>query len=524
MEIKRVGFGLRFEMPNNEDSGEAVDEILGKVISVLRSERVKGLELYGGLAKIDGYDDENIYTLAFTNGGVSRMRKLFAILDSEWKIKGMLSSYRPFIQTNALRNVEGLAFVGRFSDDGAVFFRENEQNMSVGKGSRCRKTGLTVLCAADKFKGSLTSRQAVRCIGEAARKVFENCRVISVPIADGGDGTAETMVNAFNGVHRNVNVNDPYGRRIEASYGIINGSTAIIEMAKASGLALCSEYELDPLHASSVGTGELIVHALNEGTKRILIGIGGSATNDGGMGAARTLGVRFLDEDGNELEGCGENMLKVRSIDTSALHSGIRKSQIKVLCDVRNKLTGEAGATYVFGPQKGANGEMLEILENGMKNLGKLYDKISGKSVSKMPGSGAAGGMGAMLAALLGAELCSGSEAVLEAVDFDSLLLEADVVVTGEGRFDSSSVESGKAVGEVLYRAGAAGKPAFVLAGELGDGKEKAVVADMTAVSACVCRPMELSFAMENAETLLFEAAERLFESINVSMHIGKRK
>lgn len=524
MEIKRVGLGLRFEMPHGVNNEDAVNEIIEKCLSVLKGKTVKSLELYGGSVQIDDCDDENVYMLVFTNGGVSQMRKLFAALDSDWTIKGMLSSYRPFIQTNALRNVSGLELVGRFSDDGAVLYCENGRRLAVGTKGKCENKGLTILCAVDKFKGSLTSRQAVRCIGEAARKVFVNCRVISVPIADGGDGTAQALVNAFDGVRRKLNVTDPYGRKVEAVYGIINGKTAIIEMAEASGLALCINTELEPLNASSVGTGELIAGALNEGIKQILIGIGGSATNDGGMGAARALGVKFLDEDGNELEGCGEDMLKVRSIDTKSLHSGIKKAKIKVLCDVKNKLTGENGATYVFGPQKGANGQVLETLEAGMKNLGRLYNEVSNVDVFELPGAGAAGGMGAMLAALLGAELCSGSEAVLEALDFDSLLSEADLVVTGEGRFDASSVCSGKAVGEVIRRAGKDHKPVFVIAGALGDGSDKAIVTDMTAVSSCVCRPMEQSFAMENAEALLFEAAERLFESINVCRSIGKGK
>ena len=272
--------------------------------------------------------------------------------------------------------------------------------------------------------------------------------------------------------------------------------------------------ELDPMKASSFGTGELILHALNEGIKHILIGIGGSATNDGGMGAAAALGVRFFDADGGELPGCGESMAKVCSMDTSGMPSKLETVDIRVMCDVKNPMTGENGATMVFGPQKGASGAVLDELERGMKNLERVYNDYHCSEVCSEPGTGAAGGMGAMLRVLLGAELKSGAEAVLEAVHFDELLTEADLVITGEGCLDGDSVDSGKAVGTVLRHAAAREVPAAVIAGCFGEGYERAAKLGGVALKSCINRPMTLEYAMEHSEELLSLAAEELLRGV----------
>ncbi|MCH5278670.1 MAG: glycerate kinase [Christensenellaceae bacterium] len=536
MEVLRFGLGIRFEtfdagiIGKTDDHNDGTDayseepcrtELLTQLFSVLYAKDVSGLKLYGGYFKLDDSDSESIYTVVFMNGGVKKTRKLFLKFDSDARIRGMLASYRPYIQTNVLRRVEGLTYFGEFNEDGTLMGgevdlgirvmskRENKMSVSEGK-------GLTILLAPDKFKGSMSADTVVRLLTNAARRIMPDCRVIPVPIADGGDGTVNALVRSFDGILRSTNVTAPNGGTVRAEYGVIGGDTAIIEMASASGLALVPDGERDPLNATSRGTGELIVRALNEGMKRILIGIGGSATNDGGMGAAIALGAKFFDSDGNELSGMGSDLLRVESMDLSGLHPRLRNCDIIVMCDVENPLTGKNGATYTYGTQKGADDGMLKQLEVGMKRIERIYDAHAGRSICSEPGSGAAGGMGAMLAVIAGARLTSGAEAVLEAVHFNSLLSDADIVITGEGMLDETSACCGKAVGTVVSHAKAKGVPTFVIAGCLGKGYENIFNIENVGLYTCVDSPMTAKEAIENAEALLDKAAERLYRSIRL--------
>ncbi len=525
MEIQRFGLGIRLDMLDPDFSKEELLEVLGHIFTVLNSEELAGLKLYGGRCKLDDEDSESIFTLVFTNGGMHKMRKLFLKLDGDAYIKSMLTSFRPYIQTNALCKIEEIDYYGVFGRDGELSGGEVRLDIHAARRHGIRHAagkGLTILLAPDKFKGSLSAELVVRTMAEAARRAIPGCYLIPAPIADGGDGTVDALVRAFDGVKRKATVTGPLGARLEAEYGIIGGNTAIIEMALASGISLLEPGVNDPMKAGSRGTGELIVHALNEGVRHIIIGIGGSATNDGGLGAAIALGAKAFDGEGNELSGCGEDMEKVCRIDLSGLHSKLGSVDIRVMCDVKNPLTGPDGATMVFGPQKGADDKMLCRLERGMKNIERLYNEHARSNICSEPGTGAAGGMGAMFKALLNAELISGAEAVLDAMHFDELLEKSDIVITGEGCLDATSVEMGKAVGAIICHAEEKGIPAVVLAGCIGDGMDSMDKFKNVVVYSCVDRPMTNEFAMENAQELLGDAAERLFRGIGAFRSIGR--
>jgi len=301
-----------------------------------------------------------------------------------------------------------------------------------------------------------------------------------------------------------------------AFYGRLSGDEAIFEMASASGLPLLAEDERDPLKTTTYGTGELFRVALDSGASKITMAIGGSATNDGGMGFARALGIRFLDVDGRELEGRGEELEKVADIDTSGLDPRIRDVSVAVMCDVTNPLCGPDGATMTFGGQKGGSPEVLDRLEKGMINYRNAMIRRFGVDPDSIPGSGAAGGLGAALSVFLGAEMRSGIDTVLDLVGFDSYLEDTDLVVTGEGRTDWQSC-CGKVLQGVGDRAKKNGVPAVALCGSLGPGYEAIYDHGIQSLMTTVDEPMMLSQALENAEPLYYKAAIRLFRMIKAA-------
>lgn len=526
MEIHKFALGIRIEMFKKEYSDEALSYELGRVFSAISDSILKDLELFSGKALIDDSDSDTVYTLVFMNGNVKRMRKLYAALDSDAYVKSILARFRPYIQTNAITKIECLTYRGKFNSKGRLMDSDHAFDVqylraSAVHGKEYEK--LTLLVAPDKFKGSLTAECISKIIMRVARKVLPAAKVVTVPIADGGDGTVNVLVNAFNGIKRKCTVKNAYGEPIEAEYGIINGDTAVIEMAVASGIAKLDKDMLDPMKASSFGTGELIMFAANEGVKRILIGIGGSATNDGGMGAAIALGVKFFDDMGNELTGCGENMGMACTMDASAISPILEGIDIRVMCDVNNPLTGENGATRIFGPQKGATAQQLDLLEQGMCNLETLYNAYCGFEVCTEPGCGAAGGLGAMLKSILRAQLSSGAETVLDAVHFEQFLSESDMLITAEGCLDSSSVKTGKAIGTVLRYAANYHVPAAVIAGSFGKGYESIAELGDFILKNCVNAPMTLEYAMSNAEYLLERATEDMFRGMIAQKALAKR-
>lgn len=330
---------------------------------------------------------------------------------------------------------------------------------------------MKIVCASDSFKGTLSSERAAELVEKAAREVFGDVEVTGIPVADGGEGTACSVTMASGGEMITAKAHDPLMREISATYGLLGGGRAIIETAAAGGLTLVPEEMRDPLLATSYGTGELIMDALRRGASDITIALGGSATNDGGMGCMSALGIRFKDSTGRELEGRGADLERAASIDMTGLSPAVSGAHITVMCDVRNPLTGPDGATYVYGPQKGADPERLERLERGMINYRDVIRDLTGTDCDRVPGAGAAGGLGAAFNALLGAELKPGIETVLDLTDFDDVIKDADLVITGEGRADAQSL-SGKAMQGIGLRAKAQGVPVTAIVGSLGEGWE----------------------------------------------------
>lgn len=309
-----------------------------------------------------------------------------------------------------------------------------------------------VVIAIDSFKGSLSSCEVANAFEQGFRPYYPECDIRKVFIADGGEGTLEALVGSRGGDYVEVSVCNPLLRPIKARYGIIDGTTAVIEMARASGLPLLTVEEQNPLLTSTYGTGELIADALQRGCSRILIGIGGSATNDAGVGMFRALGFRFLDCEGEELKGGGEILERIATIDDGNVCHEVRKCEIVVACDVTNPLYGHNGAAYIFAPQKGADAQMVERLDRGLRNFARVVEEYNGSKIGDMEGAGAAGGMGGGIKALLNATLVRGVDMVLGAMHFAEIIEGADLVVTGEGRIDDQTL-MGKAPSGVLAEA-----------------------------------------------------------------------
>ncbi len=375
------------------------------------------------------------------------------------------------------------------------------------------------LFASDSFKGSLSSEKIIEVLKESAENVFPGCETRGIPIADGGEGTVDAVIAVTKGEKRVIEVHGPLMENVESSYGIFHGDCAIIEMAAASGLPMVSPEKRNPLNTTTYGTGELIRDALDQGYQKISIAIGGSATNDGGMGAMRALGIRFLDAEGKELEGRGSDLAKVVDIDSTNLHSAVAEAEFTVMCDVNNPLTGPKGATYTFGKQKGGTPEILDELEMGMKNYAMVIQKKFGINVDSIAGAGAAGGLGAALCVFLNAEMKSGIETVLDLIDFDGLLEETDLVVTGEGQIDWQSA-FGKVPSGIGQRCQAKGIPAVAVVGGMGSGAEKIYEFGVESIIPTINGAMEMEEALERAEELYRGATERMFRMIRVGMKI----
>lgn len=330
----------------------------------------------------------------------------------------------------------------------------------------------TFLLAFDSFKGSLTSAEVADAFEEGLRSALPDCNVRKAYLADGGEGTAAALVNTLHGKWIETEVADPLMRPVRTRYGVIDdGETAVIEMAAASGLTLLSPEERNPLKTSTYGTGQLIADALSRGCRKLLIGIGGSATNDAGTGMLSALGVRFLDAGGNRLEGCGTSLEQIVSIDTSHLLPSLASCQISVACDVTNPFSGPKGAAHVFAPQKGADPQMVERLDKGLVHFAGIIKQYSQVDVNIIPGAGAAGGLGGAFSALLDASLCRGVEMILDALHFDELLKGCDFVITGEGRIDRQTL-MGKAPMGVLETASRQGIPVIAFGGSVEDCTE----------------------------------------------------
>lgn len=369
---------------------------------------------------------------------------------------------------------------------------------------------MNLVFASDSFKGSLSSQTIAQILTEEAALAFPGCGTASVPVADGGEGTLDAVQSALSGTRRRVNISGPLFAPAQGEYLLLEHHTALIELAQAAGLTMVPPSRRDPRYTTTYGVGELIRDALDQGCTTIYLALGGSATNDGGIGAMSALGIRFLDERGRELSGVGEDLEQVRHIDRSGLHPKVADTKFIVMSDVTNPLLGRQGATYTFGPQKGADPQVLQQLEQGMDRYARLVSQTTGVSIATVPGGGAAGGMGAACLAFLNAEIRSGIQTVLDLAGFDALLEQADLVITGEGRLDGQSV-GGKAVSGIARRCQEKGVPVLAIAGSLGEGYEALLSQGVCGIMTLPDRPMLEAEAMEDAQELYRNAARRAF-------------
>ena len=310
-----------------------------------------------------------------------------------------------------------------------------------------------IVVASDSFKGSLTSLEVAAGAEQGIHEVFPECEVVKVNVADGGEGTMDALRSTLGGQWVTVAAADPLGRPRDVSYVVLSdGKTAVIEMSAASGLPLLEPQERNPMLTSTFGTGEMIVDALSRGCRRFLVGIGGSATNDAGMGMLEALGFRFIDKDGKVLPGRGESMSEVVDIDMSHVSPEVKESEFIIACDVDSPFCGPRGAAYVFSPQKGADPQMVAELDAGMEHLAEVIVRTTGKDIRNIPGAGAAGGLGGGFLAFLNSRLERGIEMVLDAIAFDDIIRGSDLVITGEGRVDSQTL-TGKTPYGIMKRA-----------------------------------------------------------------------
>ncbi|HIE07859.1 MAG TPA: glycerate kinase [Desulfarculaceae bacterium] len=373
---------------------------------------------------------------------------------------------------------------------------------------------MKIVLAPNAFKGSLTATEAAVAMEAGVRKILLQAEVVLVPVADGGDGLIDVAIEALNGEVRTLAVRGPRDRTLDADYGYVKSmDLVIVEMALASGLSLLPEELQDPTLTTTFGTGELIKAGLGLGVSQIDVGIGGSATTDGGIGMAQALGVHFLDKNGRELPGIGKSLALIAKIDISGLDPRIKATTIKAVCDVENPLFGPQGAAFVYGPQKGASPEQVQYLDDGLKNLARRIKIDLGIDVEDLPGAGAAGGLGAGLHVFLGAQLCKGVDLIFDLIGLHEKLCGADLVLTGEGQIDYQTV-FGKAPGGVGAAARAKGIPCFAVAGSIGKDLGGLHESGINAVFGLCPGPMSLAESMKLAKenvTRVTEQAIRAF-------------
>lgn len=382
---------------------------------------------------------------------------------------------------------------------------------------------MKLIFAPDSFKESLTALEICEILERVTARHFPGAETVCIPVADGGEGTVDTLLRAMDGRRIRTQVTGPRFEPETAQWGLLSdGVTAVMEMAQASGLSYVPAAQRDPRKATSLGTGEMIAEALRQGVRKILIGIGGSATNDGGIGMLQALGAVFTDAQGQPVAPVGGALASVARADFSGLLPELRQTEITVICDVTNPLLGENGATWIYGPQKGATPEICTELEAGMAHFAQVVAEATGKDIASFPGAGAAGGLGAALGGVLGAQLKSGIDAVLDAVDFSAKLEGVSLAITGEGRIDGQSVRFGKVPVGVAKRCAQRGIPTVAIVGGIGEGAEGLFELCESTIQTTVSGPMSLQAAMSNAPALYEQAADRLFRAIKIGMHLKK--
>ncbi len=380
------------------------------------------------------------------------------------------------------------------------------------------KISVKIVVAPDSFKGCCTAVEASRAIAQGIAAVFPQAGIVRLPAADGGEGTAEALLSALGGVKKTENVTGPLGDPVAAAFAILPDGTAVIETASASGLPLVPREKLNPLLATSRGTGELIRAALDEGCRKFLIGLGGSATNDAGMGMAQALGVSFSDAAGRELGPGGAGLERLARIDASRLDARLSQSRFTALCDVRNTLCGPDGASAVYGPQKGATPETIARLDAALYRFAQIARRDLGRDILDVPGCGAAGGLGAALPLFCGAQIQSGIDTVLDLIRFDAHMSGCDLVITGEGSIDGQSAY-GKVPAGVARRAKRhGGIPVAAVVGAMKPGAEKVYKYGIDVIMPTATGPMTLGESIARAPELLSGAAERLMRIVRMTL------
>lgn len=375
---------------------------------------------------------------------------------------------------------------------------------------------MKVVAAIDSFKGSMTSLEVAAAFEKGVKKVYKDAEFIKIPLADGGEGTVKALIDNLDGKMVNIKVKDPLMRDIDSFYGISgDGKTAVIEMAAASGLPLLSSNERNPLKATTFGTGELIKDALEKGCREFIIGIGGSATNDAGTGMLSALGYIFLDENGNELEPNGENLINIKSFKDDKVMKEVSEAKFLIACDVDNPFYGTNGAAHVYGKQKGATGDIIKILDDGMRNFSNVIEKIKKTDISNISGSGAAGGLGGAFTAFFNSELKPGIDIITEKIELENKINGSDYVITGEGRIDFQSA-MGKTPSGVAKLAKKYGIPVIAIGGSVDDEIGNIYDCGITAAFSIIDSPMTLGEAMDtkNAQRLVEKTAEQIFRLI----------
>lgn len=381
---------------------------------------------------------------------------------------------------------------------------------------------MKIVCAIDSFKGSLSSRKAALLAEKEARRILPGSAFIGFSVADGGEGTAEAVVTACGGEFREAIVQDPLGRATEARYGILPDGTALIEMAEASGLTLLFEGERNPLRATSFGTGQLVLDALDRRASAIVLALGGSATNDAGTGALEALGVRFLDAEGNLLKGNGENLARIAAVDASGIDPRIVQTRFTALCDVESPLVGINGATMMFGRQKGATDACLQRLEHGMRSYLEVLNR-STAGFDETPGDGAAGGMGLAARIFLQARMERGADWILDSMGFDYALQDADLCITGEGHADGQSV-NGKLVSRIAKRCRSAGVPCIAIVGGMDESACGLQDCGVNAIYPSVIDCCSREGAMKHAERNFRLAVDRALTTMEIGQKAGYRR
>ena len=379
---------------------------------------------------------------------------------------------------------------------------------------------MKIVIAPQTFKGSISALEVARAMSEGVRRVERDAETVLVPVADGGDGTLETLVESSAGEIRTSEVTGPLGEKVTARWGAMgDGNTAVIEMARTSGLALVPIEKRNPLKTTTYGLGEVIKHALEAGFRRFIVGIGGSATNDAGAGMAQALGVRLQDKAGEDLPFGGAALARLERIDTTGLDPRAKQSQFSVACDVNNPLTGPEGASAVYGPQKGATPQMVAQLDGALVNLAQVVNRDLRIQINDVTRSGAAGGLGGGLIAFLNADLRAGVDIVLDTVGLDRQLEGADLVITGEGQMDFQTVYNKAPIG-VAKMAKARNIPVVSISGSFGEGFTDVHQHGIDAAAAITSAPMSLEEASTQAADLITSATEQALRLMKVGSRV----